>query len=395
MSFSCPVSAFFPVDVPSDSNITLVNCQDNTIPNFVTYIDSVHSLFINATTEYLWANTNLRYKSVDSWGNPYYSNWFWIYLDQGQPPAVTNTFGPLSINYGVSKLFEIPYDLFTSWKNQSLQYNVGNWINIETKNTQFEIVSHKEYINSSNIVTQFFLSVISYDRFSVWNIPITANSLMGGSSEYTTQLNMIVCSSKDWTDWTGPYQSDWIKWKDGFTLQSSGICLQTNNPFSFDGLDFYSILGLITWIIIVVQLIASFKLKHLSLLPISYSQTILIFLCSDENLNQNILSYINWIQWTKLNFGFIFTPKIRSFLHCNIASEKLLNSHMHCQSTLQNYVFVIFIILITWIISLLVKRFFINYNFLNISLRKISNLFFFKQITRKVILSKYDTVFII
>ena len=277
MSFFCPVSAFFPVDVPSDLSITVVNCIDYSISNFVTYIGSMHSLFINATTESLWTNTNLRYKSVDSWGNPYYSNWFWIYLDRGQPPAVTNAFGPLSINYGVSKLFEIPYDLFTSWKNQSLQYNVGNWINIETKNTHFEIVSHNEYINSSNIVTQFFLSVISFDRFSVWNFPITAKSLMGDSSEYTTQLNMIVWSSKDWTDWTGPYQSDWIKWKDGFTLQSSWICLQTNSPFSFAGLDFYGILGFITWIIIIVHLIASFKLKHLSLLPISYSQTILIF----------------------------------------------------------------------------------------------------------------------
>ena len=375
MSFSCPVSAFFPVDVSSDPNITVVNCLDYSISNFVTYIGSMHSLFINATTEYQWTNTNLRYKSVDSWGNPYYSNWFWIYLDQGHPPAVTNTFGPLSINYGVSKLFEIPYDLFTSWKNQSLQYNVGNWINIETNNTQFEIVSHNEYINSSNIVTQFFLSVISFDRFSVWNFPITAKNLMGGSSEYTTQLNMIVCSSKDWTDWTGPYQSDWIKWKDGFTLQSSGICLQTNSPFSSAGFDFYSILGLITWIIIVVQLIASFKLKNLSLLPISYSQTILIFLCSDENLNQNTLLYISWVQWTKLNFGFIYTLKVRSFLHCEIESEKLLNSHMYCQSTLQNYAFVIFIVLVLWIISLLMKRFLINYNFFNISLSKILNIF--------------------
>ena len=385
MSFSCPVSAFFPVDVSSEPNITVVNCLDYSISNFVTYIGSMHSLFINATTEYQWANTNLRYKSVDSWGNPYYSNWFWIYLDRGQPPAVTNTFGPLSINYGVSKLFEIPYDLFTSVANQSLQYNVNNWINIETKNTHFEIVSHNEYINSSNIVTQFFLSVISYDRFSVWNFPITAKSLMGGSSEYTTQLNMIVCSSKDWTDWTGPYQSDWIKCKDGFTLQSSGICLQTNNPFSFAGLDFYSILGLITWIIIVIQLIASFKLKHLSLLPISYSQTILIFLCSDENLNQNILSYISWIQWTKLNFGFIYSQTFQNILNCQAESVRFINARMYWQRSIQNYLIIFALILFILSMLFILKKFFINYDLICIILRKLSYIFLSSKSQGKLI----------
>ena len=184
------------------------------------------------------------------------------------------------------------------------------------------------------------------------------------------------------------------KCKDGFTLQSSGICLQTNNPFSFAGLDFYSILGLITWIIIVIQLIASFKLKHLSLLPISYSQTILIFLCSDENLNQNILSYISWIQWTKLNFGFIYSQTFQNILNCQAESVRFINARMYWQRSIQNYLIIFALILFILSMLFILKKFFINYDLICIILRKLSYIFLSSKSQGKLIFISVTPFFI-
>ena len=302
----------------------------------------------------------VKLKSYDSWANNVFSNIFWIRFNTGIPPILTNTFGPLVINRGVLKLFQIPPDLFTSFQNRKIEYQASNCIDKIAKQTYIDIAKRTSG-NNDDKTTEFYLSAVSYDTFSSWEFPITATDSFGNSAEYLTNLKIIVCSSKDWADWSGPYEADWTKCNPSFTLQPTGSWLQNSLLPVFDTqIGFYSVIGIITTVSIVINVMLIFKLKRLSIYPFEFAQPILIFLFAMDKQSQNIISFAQWLQWTKLNLGFIYIFSFRESLFWVKATEKLGDVHLYWQTTVQNYLFLILSVLILWCALKLLSKFLNN-----------------------------------
>ena len=309
--------------------------------NSVKFYKEASSLQIDIQNYKEWKSLCAKLRSINSWGNPIYSNEFSINFNAGYPPVATNSFGPLVINKGISKLFQIPPDLFTSLQNNRIEYQANNWIDIIAKNTQIQVVKHNAS-NNGQTTSSFYLSILSFDSFNSCKFPIIASDIFGNSAEYLTQLSIIVCSSKDCAECSGPYQVDWIRCKDGFALESSGVCVQnTIDKNKSIKVDIYGILGICSVIIIIINVALIFKLKEASLYPFKYAQPILVFIVSIEAPSSNMISFTRWLQWTKLNCGFIYLFDIKEHLYWNEMSERMINSQLYWQNTIQNYSFII------------------------------------------------------
>ena len=348
MHFNWPILVSVPIQVQSMFNVTIVDCTNNQHIRFVTFDQSSSMLLLDIEQYQNCQDLCVKLKSSNSWANNVFSNAFWIRFNSGIPPVLTNAFGPLVINRGVLKLFQIPPDLFTSYQNSKIEYQANNCIDKIAEQTYIDIAKRTSS-NNENKSTTFYLSAVSYDTFSSWEFPITATDSFGNSAEYLTNLNIVVWSSKDWADWSGPYEADWTKCKTGFTLQSTGSWLQNSLLPVFDTqIGFYFAIGIITAMSIVINVILIFKLKRLSVYPFEYAQPILIFLFAMDRPSQNIINFAQWLQWTKLNLGFIYIFSFRESLFWTRATDKLSDVQLYWQTTVQNYLFLILSVLILW-----------------------------------------------
>ena len=124
--------------------------------------------------------------------------------------------------------------------------------------------------------------------------------------------------------------------------------------------DFYSIVGLLTLWIIIINLWFIFKFGRLWLLPLIYNQTIVILLLSSDNILAENKSFTNILSNLNLSFDFL-TPKLlnKKFGWTN-DSIKMQNMHFYCNSTFLNYKWAILIAavgtVIYWLISIVANK---------------------------------------
>ena len=314
MSFTWPISTLVFLQIDTEYEVKVVDCQSDKTTKSIKFDHESSSLQIDTQDLEEWKSVWVKLMSINSWGNSIYSNEFWVNFNSRYPPSITNSFGPLIVNKGISKLFQIPTDLFTSLQNNKIEYKVSNWIDKIAKQTNIELLKHTSNENSL-VVSSFYISVLTFDSFNSWDFLIVASDIFKNSAEYSIQLKIVACSSKDWTEWNVPYQSDWVRCKENYTLQSSGVCLKTSpDRHNNTRIDFYGILGICVAVILIVDVVLIFKLKQISLYPFKYTQIILIFLFSIENPGLNLISFAQWFQWTKLNFGFVYIWIKRKYL---------------------------------------------------------------------------------
>ena len=92
----------------------------------------------------------------------------------------------------------------------------------------------------------------------------------------------------------------------GYQLETtSGAWLQIMEyqSFYFDSL--YHILGIITFVAIILPISLSLFYGKITLLPIMYIQLIIAIIFSNNEVSQNIKNYFEWLQIYKLDFGFL------------------------------------------------------------------------------------------
>ena len=77
--------------------------------------------------------------SKDSCNRTVNSKQLLIKFYDANPPAITNTFGPITINKGYTKLFKVPSDLFTDPQNSNLTLSISNCIDKSSRLTKIEI----------------------------------------------------------------------------------------------------------------------------------------------------------------------------------------------------------------------------------------------------------------
>ena len=117
-----------PIQVQSQNKVDAISWINNTAIQNLSYNKNTSLLNIQFLSTQKWKPVWVKLMSNDSWNRSmYYSN-YWIYFYGYSPPAITNTFGPISVNRGEGKLFPLPSDLFTDPQNSTLELSVSNCI---------------------------------------------------------------------------------------------------------------------------------------------------------------------------------------------------------------------------------------------------------------------------
>ena len=177
--------------VQSDNEVDVISWMNNTSIKNLSYNKNSSLLRIQLSSASNWKSVWVKLVSNDSCKRSIYSNQYWIHFSYDYPPpAITNTFGPISVNRGEGKLFQLPSDLFTDPQNLGLKLSISNCIDKSSSLTKIELfkINEKEY----------FIFAQSNDTFSFWIFEIYATNSFNAFNQYETQLNIVRWASNDW-----------------------------------------------------------------------------------------------------------------------------------------------------------------------------------------------------
>ena len=261
-------------------------------------------------------NQCVKLSSVDSCKIKRNSNEFFIIIKYSStPPAIGNTFGPLNVYTGESKLFLIPNDLFISDSQFPLQYAVSV-LSCSVKSILFTNIA------KSDKDGRFYMYILSLDP-KTCSIIISATDSNNQSAETIVQVNVLNWASKDWLECRSQFQSDWVKCKENYKIGVDGVWFRNTIYFSYLANSLYDIWGLIILTSLSISLIIVLIIGIRSLYLIEYSHTVIIFIASSSN--QGLIKLISWFQIFKFDFGFLDPLHMRDFLFWDIESTEMAN----------------------------------------------------------------------
>ena len=334
------------LDVNSNIELQVVDWKSNETIPWIKYLQQ------NFTLQIKPSNISLKIQcaklaSIDSCQSRVYSSQFLVTVIQSSgPPIIGNTFGPLNVYKGESKLFIIPEDLFISDKQHTLNYtsSVLSW---SIKSILYTNVT------KSNFDSKSYLYILSKDAKTCL-VTISATDSNNQSAETTVQINVLNWASKDWLEWKSQYQADWVKWKESYTLGADGVWYWKTTFFPDSSGSLFDIWGLIVLISLIVSLMLSITIGMRSLYTLEFSHTIIIYIASLSN--QSLIKLILWFQIFKLDFGFLDQFHIRYLLFCQVGSDEMSKIQFYWQSTILNYFYLIIILLVlAWWLQILKK----------------------------------------
>ena len=337
-----------PIHVQSQKVVDAVSWMNDTAIKNLSYNKNASLLSIKFLPIQNWKPVWVKLMSNDSCSRITYSNQYWIYFYDGYPPAITNTFGPISVNRGEGRLFPLPSDLFTDPQNLTLALSVSNCVDKSHYFTNIELSKRNK--------DEYYIYAQSNDTFTSWIFEIYATNSFNISNQYRTQLNIIQWASKDWVKWNGSIQSDCTNWIQGYELSGSGACLVTSSLFTLSQFIIFRILGIIVWILIIIQLLFCIKLKFLSFYSLFYMQTILVMMFSAENVSDGFTVFAYTLQWTKFDLSFMLFG-IHKQLGCEQSSNKMMKLGFYCKSTIHNYMLLIILVIVMVVAIVGIKKY--------------------------------------
>ena len=347
-------------NITADHNeVTEIHLNNQSSINDIYAVDWTSNLTIawikyekqNSTLQLMPFNINIfdqcaKLSSADSCHNKQYSNEFLITIKYSlNLPSIGNTFGPLSVYTGESRLFLVPNDLFISDSQSSLQYAVSV-LSCSVKSILFTNIA------KSDKDGRFYLYILSFDA-KLCSIIISATDSNNQSAETMVQVNVLNWASKDWLECRSQYQSGWVKCKENYKLGVDGGWYRNTYYFAYSANSLYDIWGWIILTSLSISLIIALIIGIRSLYLIEYSHTVIIFIASSSN--QGLIKLISWFQIFKFDFGFLDPLHMRDFLLWNIESTEMANIQFYCQSTILNYFYLLFIIFLTVLFLMLLK----------------------------------------
>ena len=264
-----------------------------------------------------------------------------------KPPVVTNTFGPLTIYVNIEYEFEVPSDLFYSSDN-SLAYSIStpSW------NKHYPL---KTNLSKYKQTKQYYLYLSSH-FVQIWYLDLFATDKNNQTASVSVQVNVNACATKDCLKWVGIYQSNWTECQYNYKLNGEGQCLQISPYYIKNNNDFYSIWGIITMTVLLISVLMSLLFGRKYLHNLAYAQSFLVFIFWSNNIDDNLQAFASWLQWSKMEFGYLHYSQINAIFDCVLESTKMTNLQFGCQSTVLNYFWVlVFFILAVSIYKLLDK----------------------------------------
>ena len=283
------------LNIISQTNVLWIECDSHLIIPAISYSHSNSNLNIVGSKLTL-NNTCAILKSKDSWENWHYSNSFKINKITNQVPAVVNTFGPLTIFINNKNLFLIPPDLSIVQSNSTPKYS---WFVVYCS-SRIDLINRIEYSKENDL----FYLLLQSSSAGTWQLTILISDSEDNSSEILVEVFIKRWASINWLECTDQYQSNWTKWDRSFVLKSDGAWLQNTDYYPTYSTTLDWIWGVIVMLSIIIQILLSFKYGLKLLVSCEYAQLIIIYVASWYN-NQNLLEFISWIQFTKMDFAFI------------------------------------------------------------------------------------------
>ena len=184
-----------------------------------------------------------------------------------------------------------------------------------------------------------------------------SNSPYCQSSEVLVDVNVLKWASKDCVKCKGPYQSNWIKWINGYVLNIDGVCLVDEGSTLKITRSFISTAGVFSLIITFVNVLLSFKYGKIMLEPIVHIQTVMLLALSSDSIDNNWIEYFEWFQFAKFDLSF-FNYLIDSNLGIwTPSSGKFLNVNFLCEEAILNYSMLILTIILIIAIKIWMTRF--------------------------------------
>ena len=254
-----------------------------------------------------------------------------------KPPAITNTFGPLTIYVNYKFLFEVPSDLFYS-SDDSLKYSISipNW------NKNYSLTTNL----SKHIQTGRYFLYLSSQFVQVWYLYLFATDKYNQITSITVEVIIQICASKDCLKWNGPLQADCTECRYNYKLNAEGQCLQISVYNIENNNDFYSLWGIITMTVLLISVLMSLLFGRKYLLNLSNAQTFLILVFWTNDVNENLKAFTSWLEFSKLDFGYLYYSGLNSVFRCTTESTKMANLQFGCHSTILNYFWILVLIFV-------------------------------------------------
>ena len=159
-------------------------------------------------------------------------------------------------------------------------------------------------------------------------------------------------------EWDGPNQSECLKWSESFELNSSGMWLRKDEYLLLRNLNLFKVLGLVCMVSIIIHLLLSLILGRYFLNKVRNLQVILVLIYSNSNVSQSFKDFSTNVMFINFNFSFLQSFTFSSkHIWWDDNNDQMANLHFYCQSTVQNYFFVLFSVLVLIIITCIYQYF--------------------------------------
>ena len=163
-------------------------------------------------------------------------------------------------------------------------------------------------------------------------------------------------ASKTWSEWDGPYESDWIKWIPNYYQDSnSKMWLMLSTSYFLQLSSIYQVWSFISFIIILIHILLSLRYGNSVTDLVLHSQAFILMVVSAQNINYKLIEYISWMQFFKFDFSFINDLLGYRRIECTPSSNKLLLLRINCEETLINFQNLIFITILVIILKIMIK----------------------------------------
>ena len=328
-----------------DSAVIIVDCSYNVQIPWIYFNETSHELIMN--TKYVNLESQwVMLKAYDSCNREVYSNRFKISILSKSSLYIGNTFGPLLMFIGEKRLFLIPNDLFISSDPSSLKISVQviNW------STSANITAYVEYSKQFESYYLYLNSITS----NICHLSLSATDSSDQVIEVWFELDVLSCASKDWLKWTSNLQSGCTEWINNYVLDSTGACLWNSIYLHQPSIDLFNVCGIIVFAILISNLLMMFVLDVSMLQSFEFAQTLIVFIYSASDIDNNKIIFGSWLQISKYDFGFLNIPKFNKLLGWNTDS-KLIQMNFYCQTTLLNYFYLILFWVILFAVLKLIK----------------------------------------
>ena len=345
------------LNVTSSNQVDVVDWLNDSTITWLSFLNSRLKIVQDSES---YTQTWFKLVSLDSRNRKVFSNTFQLILEISKSPSLTHSLDQFNVPRGVYTLFELPNDLFIDYGGSRLFYNVSitSWSQNHFFDTGIKFSSDNKLI------------LYAYCNFTMACKGSISASNQNQTSEIEIIFNVISWSSKNWIKWFGPYQNQCTEWESEYMLDQSGMWLRKINYFSFDNLTFFKVCSIVSFIFLLVHIILSLFFGRKLINNIKNLQFIIVFMLWINNTDGSINNFLYDILFIKFDFGFLHQFTFQNkMIGCETESKIMQDMQFYCQSTIQNYFFLITIFLAIFIIWVILNIIFKKQNIENFLLK--------------------------